>query len=871
MRVGAPGPSWCSTSRPNGEQQRAAVMLRPPSLARGSCGEAQANPRAEDEGDEEAEAPIARSRGPLQLRPPLPPTAHPAPLAPTAPYYARKIDALAAALGARRAHVASLVRQQPALAAPPADALAGRVLRLADALCVPPVQALVMAARNPAAAAANPADLRRKAERLGAALGLPAEQAMFLAARQPALLEYAPEAVASDCARLGASLGASPRGVLQLLSRVGGRELRFLLGASGGMLREQLIDVLESLGLPADATRDLDTLRMVAKCPGLLCAPPGAVAESCEALVAVFQAAPAAFVHVLNRCPSLLTYDADEILGNYRGLGRLLGLPPPVLGRLLAAQPRLLRCRPGDVQAKLEALIYDMYLPREQAKLEALIYDMYLPREQVLDLVMRQPTLLLFGADTLRAKLEGLQQLLGGAGYQVAVALLAKQPSLAGYQPEALAAKHAALCAAAGLEPAKANAAVLRFPLLLSLSTAQVEATCELLLTRLALPSRASLGELLARHPELLIYGAPTLQDALDDLQVFVGLEPHEAAAVLRRAPRVLRAPAGVWRDNLRCLVAELGASPEQARAAVLAHPRLLRLEPSALARHCGRMRRLLDAAPAWGARLRELEGRRVAGLLRYNADHWSRLEYLVESGQSEAFDFGSPLLLRTHAFSRHFPKWPAWAAARRRAAEARRRKGAPRRGGGGGGGGGAEAGLEPDGGGGGALQRDQRREAQQRQEQDQPQQEGQPGPNGGAFARQQQQEQRQRLFEEEWQQEQQQPPPPADGDGRRPPKRRQRQPSADAAGEEGGGGARSLQERQAGQQQQQEREQQRQERERQQQAQPPPLDEPGLASAAALTGDGAPPAAGAAPRPPEGERAPELLAAGQPRRGVHE
>jgi hypothetical protein len=240
------------------------------------------------------------------------------------------------------------------------------VRRAAECLCVPPVQALVMAARSPAAAAADPLVLRRKAERLAAALGLPAEQGMFLAARQPALLEYAPESVAGDCARLAASLGASPPGVLQLLSRVGARELRALLGASGGMLREQLIDVLESLGLPASSTRDLDTLRMVAKNPGLLCAPPARVAESCEALVSVFQAAPAAFVHVLNRCPSLLTCDAGEILANYRGLGRLLGLPPPAMARLLAAQPRLLRCRAEDVQAKLEALIYDMYMPREQ-------------------------------------------------------------------------------------------------------------------------------------------------------------------------------------------------------------------------------------------------------------------------------------------------------------------------------------------------------------------------------------------------------------------------------------------------------------------------------------------------------------------------
>jgi hypothetical protein len=300
-----------------------------------------------------------------------PPRAAPAP-APAPPHKradaSRKVTAISEALGVPRAHVASLVRQQPALASPPPDALAARVLRVAEALCVPPAQALVMAARNPAALSAGPGELRRRAERLAAALGLPAEQGMFLAARQPALLEYSPDAIAADCARLGASLGAAPRGVLQLLARVSARDLRSLLGASGGALREQLIDVLGSLGLPASSTRELDTLRMVAKSPALLCAPPARVAESCEALVGVFQAAPAAFVHVLNRCPSLLTYPAPDIVANYRGLGRLLGLPPPALARLLAAQPRLLRCRPEDVQRKLEALLYEMYLPREQAR-----------------------------------------------------------------------------------------------------------------------------------------------------------------------------------------------------------------------------------------------------------------------------------------------------------------------------------------------------------------------------------------------------------------------------------------------------------------------------------------------------------------------
>jgi len=69
--------------------------------------------------------------------------------------------------------------------------------------------------------------------------------------------------------------------------------------------------------------------------------------------------------------------------------------------------------------------------------------------------VIRQPTLLLLSPDTLRAKVAALQRLLGGADYQIAAMLLAKQPSLVGFSSELLEAKHAALCGASGLAPAQ--------------------------------------------------------------------------------------------------------------------------------------------------------------------------------------------------------------------------------------------------------------------------------------------------------------------------------------------------------------------------------------------------------------------------------
>ena len=58
----------------------------------------------------------------------------------------------------------------------------------------------------------------------------------------------------------------------------------------------------------------------------------------------------------------------------------------------------------------------------------------------------------------------------------------------------------------------QASQLLLRYPLLLTLATAQVEETCDFLLEELEFGSREELGELLGRHPELLLYGAPTLQ-----------------------------------------------------------------------------------------------------------------------------------------------------------------------------------------------------------------------------------------------------------------------------------------------------------------------------------------------------------------------
>lgn len=59
---------------------------------------------------------------------------------------------------------------------------------------------------------------------------------------------------------------------------------------------------------------------------------------------------------------------------------------------------------------------------------------------------------------------------------------------------------------------AQVSELLLRFPLLLTLGSEQLRASCDLLMAECRFASRTQLGELAGRHPELLLYGAQTLQ-----------------------------------------------------------------------------------------------------------------------------------------------------------------------------------------------------------------------------------------------------------------------------------------------------------------------------------------------------------------------
>jgi hypothetical protein len=182
-------------------------------------------------------------------------------------------------------------------------------------------QALFMAACQPAVLDVPLPTLVAACELLAAAVNLPVEQVMFMAARQPYLLECPPARMAAEAQKLAAALGCSTRGALQLLCRLSSTELQSLLSMSVSTVVQRLPEVVDALGLPTDSTKRLDMLGLAAKNPGLLAASLNDIGRSTDALLVAFQQSPPqTFAAVLGKCPSLLTFPAQQLLANYQGL-----------------------------------------------------------------------------------------------------------------------------------------------------------------------------------------------------------------------------------------------------------------------------------------------------------------------------------------------------------------------------------------------------------------------------------------------------------------------------------------------------------------------------------------------------------------------
>jgi hypothetical protein len=279
---------------------------------------------------------------------------------------ARKAEAICASLpGLHPNHVRSLVQQHAALALLPLDKLVRGLPPLAHALGVPLRQALHMAARQPAVLDRELAKIVGACVALADAVELPVEQAMFIAARQPLLLECQPTRLVLEAAKVAGALGCSTRGGLLLLSRLDGPQLQLVLAMSASTLQQRLPELVDALGLPSDSTRGLDPLAWVARHPPLLAAPPGAVGRSTDALLVAFQfSTPGAFSAVLSKCPSLLTYPAEQLLANYQGLLLALQVSRHTAARMLQKHPQLLRCTPDTLSLKLRAMAFQMHLPQ---------------------------------------------------------------------------------------------------------------------------------------------------------------------------------------------------------------------------------------------------------------------------------------------------------------------------------------------------------------------------------------------------------------------------------------------------------------------------------------------------------------------------
>lgn len=233
----------------------------------------------------------------------------------------RRAEAISTHLQLRLDHVRPLVRQNPAVAYVSLEKLCRGLPLVAHALSVPLHQALFMVARQPSVLDADTEQLVHQCSSLAAAVELPDEQVMFMAARQPFLLQVPPARMAAEAQKLATALGCSTRGALQLLSRLSSIELNYVLSMSASTVLQRLPEVLEALGLPSDSTRRLDMLNLVAKNPGLLAASLNDIGRSTDALLVAFQqSAPLTFAAVLGKCPSLLTYPAEQLLANYQGL-----------------------------------------------------------------------------------------------------------------------------------------------------------------------------------------------------------------------------------------------------------------------------------------------------------------------------------------------------------------------------------------------------------------------------------------------------------------------------------------------------------------------------------------------------------------------
>ncbi|KAF8065650.1 hypothetical protein HT031_003251 [Scenedesmus sp. PABB004] len=473
----------------------------------------------------------------------------------------------------------------------------------------------------------------------------------------------------------------------------------------------------------------LDVQALLARDPGVVLVPPGALGASLDRLLSELAAVlgPASAAAFVQGCPELTTQ-----LRRQRAPERLAGIAAAyedVLGRpprpttLAAASSSFTRNSVATVRAKLTRLA-----------------DRF-GADVVHGAVSAQPHLLSSSATTMLSNAALLQQLLGLSDADMQ-RIVRRSPRVLTSNPRTLAAQLAANRGAlqcVGLSAGQVSALAVKYPLIITANPVSLQAKLAALQGVLG-PYSHRLPYLLRAQPSLLNYSPDSLDakvDALGDLlalrrrdvlaltvraasllsvssdYVAAQVDAHSAAlgvaretllAMARTDPQLLTlSPASVSR-KLGAICAGMGWTRDDALHAVASYPRLLVSDAAAVVAHMRLLNRLVAASSRWADGAARHCSRRAALLGAGGggdssgggggaggeggsgggsvgggrAPAWQaayscnssgrlplRLEYLLATGRQEEVALAAPHKQAAGEWAARFPDYASWAALR--------------------------------------------------------------------------------------------------------------------------------------------------------------------------------------------------------------
>eukprot|EP00198_Chlamydomonas_reinhardtii_P008763 XP_001698100.1 predicted protein [Chlamydomonas reinhardtii] len=493
-----------------------------------------------------------------------------------------------------------------------------------SAFGLPRQKLLMILQRQPALARAHP---RLLAERIAAytrVTGLSAYQLLYVVARRPAVLQLPPPVLGARLEALSEGLSLSREDALKMLLSqpafvdVPPDALRLLVIRVAGELRVRPPAALRVLaGLPPGELR------------GILVRPPGMLRERLAGLRRLMKqtfgsrrATPRAALLLVARCPLLLA------------------LPNKA--------PRLLLVDPARVRSRLEGLTFSLMVPRKTA----------------LDMVVRQPQLLVYQTETLAENWAALQGLLG-VTFEAAMAVVARHPNLLCIGPATLSSKLAALEALFALPHARAVLLCLERPVLLTYSERRYKLIHRTLSSLIPL-TPAALGRLVLSHSYLLQEDPMQLTSKASDAASLLALTEADIGNMLGRSPAFITRDFRHWQTNLDTITSSLGVRLEHARAAVFRYPGLLAADPAELHRSAASLMCLVRTSPAWLSQLEAVTQPDVVFrcLRGHNPRTLAHLRFLVDAGLQKKQSFISPIIWDRPTFTQRYPAFEVQAGA---------------------------------------------------------------------------------------------------------------------------------------------------------------------------------------------------------------